>query len=128
MELIKEYKCALCKVDIRSSELVECACGKRYHKNSCAIQAVGKPIRVIDACCGEKRSTRSGDLSLQNLTFAKNDNVESESDSDDSFYQSPNLNSRNRTASGTLFNAITPTTTTPRIFTSVNSTVVSTVS
>lgn len=57
-----ELKCAFCQINIRILDVVQYLCGKHYHKNSCAVQAAGLPIGVINACCGNKRATR-GDLS-----------------------------------------------------------------
>lgn len=45
-------KCTLCGVNIRVLDLMKCKCENTYHK-VCAVQAIGKPIGVIDACCGD---------------------------------------------------------------------------
>lgn len=107
-------KCALCGVPIKKQDLAICACGKKYHMSSCAKQAAGKSAGVIDACCGDKRTTRGeglGHTSQDKLEAGSTS--ESESDSDDSYYQSPNQHPRQ--GSPILDRIITCTTTSPSI-------------
>lgn len=96
-----ESKCVVCKVNIRSSDLVECTCGKKYHKDSCAIQAIGKPAGVFDACCGDKRIMRDNTSQNASQAIIGPAKYESTSDTDSDSYQSPSHSSYNGSESST---------------------------